>query len=128
MDEDAMWFEVAEEAREEMLIAGRINKCHQSQGYRSWILEEGARVCLTQVRAASIIRFSNVLCNIAQSASACSDMAGDFVELQRSEYRHQANSHEQNNSKRLKYDQMVAIMEAVITVPQLSSATVLRRT
>jgi hypothetical protein len=54
MDEDAMWFEVAEEAREEMLIAGRIDKC-QSQGYRSWILEVGARLCLTQFRAASII-------------------------------------------------------------------------
>ena len=48
------------------------------------------------------------------------------MELQRSELRHQADSHEHDCSKRLKYAQMVAIREAVVTAPQLS-AVQLRR-
>ncbi len=51
-------------------------------------------------------------------------MAGDYVELQRSENHHQADSHAEDGSKRLKYNQMVAIREAVITAPQLSAMQV----
>ncbi len=53
-------------------------------------------------------------------------MARDYVELQRSENRHQADSHAADGSKRLKYGQMITIRDAVITVPQLS-ATILSR-
>jgi hypothetical protein len=50
-------------------------------------------------------------------------------ELQRSELRlvrHHAASHAQSDSKKLKYDQMVSIRDAVVTAPQLS-ATMLSR-
>jgi hypothetical protein len=53
-------------------------------------------------------------------------MAEDYVELQCSENCHQADSHAQDDSKTLKYDQMVANREAVIIAPQLS-ATILRQ-
>ena len=51
---------------------------------------------------------------------------GEYIELQRSELRHQADSHAVDCSKKLKYNQVVAIREAVVTAPQLS-ARVLRR-
>ncbi len=49
-----------------------------------------------------------------------------YLELQRSELRHHAASHAQDCSKKLKYEQMVAIRDAVVTAPQLSAA-ILRR-
>jgi hypothetical protein len=49
-----------------------------------------------------------------------------YLELQRSELRHHAASHAQDDSKKLKYEQMVAIRDAVVTAPQLSAA-MLRR-
>ncbi len=49
-----------------------------------------------------------------------------FLELQRSELRHHAASHAQDDSKKLKYEQMVAIRDAVVTAQQLSAA-MLRR-
>jgi hypothetical protein len=53
-------------------------------------------------------------------------MAKDYLELQRSELRHHVASHAQDDSKKLKYEQMVAIRDAVVTAPQLSAA-MLRR-
>jgi hypothetical protein len=55
-------------------------------------------------------------------------MAKDYLELQRSELelRHHAASHAQDDSKKLKYEQMVAIRDVVVTAPQLSAA-MLRR-
>jgi hypothetical protein len=53
-------------------------------------------------------------------------MAKDYLELQRSELRHHTSSHAQDDSKKLKYEQMVAIRDAVVTAPQLS-ASMLRR-
>jgi hypothetical protein len=53
-------------------------------------------------------------------------MAKDSLELQHSELRHHAASHAQDDSKKLKYEQMVAIRDAVVTAPQLS-ASMLRR-
>ncbi len=49
-----------------------------------------------------------------------------YLELQRSELRHHAASHAQDDSKKLKYEQMVAIRDAVVTALQLSAA-MLRR-
>jgi hypothetical protein len=49
-------------------------------------------------------------------------MAGDYVELQRREH----SSHVEDGSKRLKYDQMVATREAVMTAPQLSAPILCR--
>jgi hypothetical protein len=49
-----------------------------------------------------------------------------YLKLQRSELRHHAASHAQDDSKKLKYEQMVAIRDAVFTAPQLSAA-MLRR-
>ncbi len=48
-------------------------------------------------------------------------MAKDYLELQHSELRHHAASHAQDDSKKLKYEQMAAIRDAVVTVPQLSA-------
>jgi hypothetical protein len=53
-------------------------------------------------------------------------MAKDYFELQRSELHHHAASHAQDDSKKLKYEQMIAIRDAVVTAPQLSAA-MLRR-
>ncbi len=53
-------------------------------------------------------------------------MAKDHLEPQSSELRHHAASHAQDDSKKPKYEQMVAIRDAVVTVPQLS-ASMLRR-
>jgi hypothetical protein len=53
-------------------------------------------------------------------------MTKDYLELQRSELHHHAASHAQNDSKKRKYEQMVAIRDAVVTAPQLS-ASMLRR-
>ncbi len=54
-------------------------------------------------------------------------MAKDYLELQRSELelRHHEASHAQDDSKKLKYEQMVAIRDAVVTAPL--SAAMLRR-
>jgi hypothetical protein len=49
-----------------------------------------------------------------------------YLELQRSEFRHLAASHAQDDSKKLKYEQIVAIRDAVVTAHQLSAA-MLRR-
>ncbi len=43
-----------------------------------------------------------------------------------SELRHHAASHAQDDSKKLKYDQIVAIRDAVVTAHQLSAATLRR--
>jgi hypothetical protein len=48
-------------------------------------------------------------------------MAKDYLELQRSELRHHAASHAQDDSKKLKYEQMVAIRDVVVTSQQLSA-------
>ncbi len=53
-------------------------------------------------------------------------MAKDCLELQRSELRHDAASHAQDDSKKLKYKQKVAIRDAVVTAPQLSAAMLCR--
>ncbi len=53
-------------------------------------------------------------------------MAKDYLELQRSELHHHAANHAQDDSKKLKYEQMVAIRDAVVTALQLS-ASMLRR-
>jgi hypothetical protein len=53
-------------------------------------------------------------------------MAKDYLELQRSELRHHAASHAQDDSKKLKYEQMVAIRDPGIAALQLS-ASMLRR-
>ena len=50
----------------------------------------------------------------------------EYIELQRSELLHQADSHALDCSKKLKYNQVLAIRDAVVTAPQLS-ARVLRR-
>jgi hypothetical protein len=73
-------------------------------------------------RAASIIRFINILCHM-QHRAKCKCMlrlimAGDYVGLHCSEYRHHADNQAQDDTKKLKYDQMIAIREEVITVPQ----------
>jgi hypothetical protein len=49
-------------------------------------------------------------------------MAKDYLELQRSELRHHTASHAQDGSKKLKYEQMVAIRDAIVTAQQLSAA------
>ncbi len=49
-----------------------------------------------------------------------------YLELQRSDLHHHAASHAQDDSKKLKYQQMVAIRDAVVTALQLSAA-MLRR-
>ncbi len=51
-------------------------------------------------------------------------MAKDYLELQRSELRHHAASHAQDDFKnlKLKYEQIIAIRDAVVTAPQLSAA------
>jgi hypothetical protein len=59
MDEDATWFEVAEEARKDMLIAG-LEKSYQFQANRAWILEEGARTFLTRHPLHYLSLFINV--------------------------------------------------------------------
>jgi hypothetical protein len=63
-----------------------------------------------------------------RDAGVCSDfvMAKDYLELQRSEPCHHAASHAQDDSKKLKYEQMVAIRDAVVTVLQLSAAMLCR--
>ncbi len=53
-------------------------------------------------------------------------MAKDYLELQRIELRHQSASHAQDDSKKLKYEQMVAIRDAVVTVQQLSASILCR--
>ncbi len=50
-------------------------------------------------------------------------MAKDYFELQRSELRHDTASY----AKTLKYQQLVAIRNAVVTVPQLSAAAAMLR-
>ncbi len=42
-------------------------------------------------------------------------MAKDYLELQLSELRHHSASHAQDDSKKLKYEQMLAIRDAVVT-------------
>ncbi len=51
---------------------------------------------------------------------------GRLIELQRIELRHHTASHAQDDSKKLKYDQIVEIGDAVVTAHQLSAA-MLRR-
>jgi hypothetical protein len=123
MDEDAMMFDVAEEASKEMLITGlkkAINPKPTDLGF--W--KKG------QEHVSRVIHYTIYKCQL-QHRAKCKCMlrlvmAGYNVELQRNENRHQADSHAEDGSKRLKYDQMVAIREEVITGPQLS-ATIMRR-
>jgi hypothetical protein len=49
----------------------------------------------------------------------------DFVELQRSGL-HDASSHENDGSKYLKHDQIVALHDATVTAPQLSGTMLLQ--
>ncbi len=46
----------------------------------------------------------------------------NFIELQQSGL-HDASSHENDGSKYLKYDQIIAVHDAAVTVPQLSAGT-----
>jgi hypothetical protein len=69
MDEDAMMFAVAEEAHNEMLIAGL-----KTRSIPNLQILDSRRKDKSMSRAASIIRFINVQCNIAPSASACCDL------------------------------------------------------
>jgi hypothetical protein len=123
MDEDAMTFDDAEEARKEMLIAG-LKKAIYPKPTDLGFWKKG------QEHVSRRAHFTTYKC-LMQHCAKCKCMlrlvmAGDYVELQRSENRHQADSHAEDGFKRLKYDQMVAIREAVITAPQ-RSATILRK-
>ncbi len=53
-------------------------------------------------------------------------MAKDYLELQSSKLCHHAASHAQDDSKKLKYEQMVAIRDVVVTVQQLSASVLCR--
>jgi hypothetical protein len=53
-------------------------------------------------------------------------MAKDYLELQHSELRHHVARHAQDDSKKLKYEQMVAIRDAVVSVLQISAAMLCR--
>ncbi len=122
MDEEEMIFHVAEEARKEMLLSG-LKKIYPSQSHQSWYMEERAS---TRVG----ITYTIYKCPMSGRAGCrCMlrlIMAKDYLELQRSELRHHAASHAQDDSKKLKYEQMVAIRDAVVTALQLSAA-MLRR-
>ena len=123
MEEDLIWIEVAEEARKEMLLSGyrkaihpkpsdlgmwKKGQEHESRGFHYTIFK-----CPMNKRAGCKCVLRLVMCK-------------DYVELQRSELRHNASSHAQDDSKTLKYEQMIAIREAAITAQQLSAA-MLRR-
>jgi hypothetical protein len=96
--------------RKKMPITG-LKKSYQSQANRSWktwIMEEGARASLARHP------LYDLLMSYAKSKCRCMlqlVMAGDYVEIQHSEKHHQApaDSHAQDDSKRLKYDQWLQI-------------------
>jgi hypothetical protein len=125
MDKDAMMFDVAEEAHKEILIAGlkkSINPKPTDLGFWKKGPEHVSRGIHYTVYKCPMQHCAKCKCMLRLV------MAGDYVEVQRSKNRHQADSHAEDGSKRLKYDQMVAIRKTVITVPQLSiSATILCR-
>jgi hypothetical protein len=120
MEEDEMMFHVAEEARKEMLLSGfkkaihpkptdlglwKKGQVHESRGINSTIYKcpmSGRAGCRCMLRLV---------------------MAKDYLEFQRSELRHHSASHSQDDSNKLKYEQMVAIRDAVVTAPQLCYAS-----
>jgi hypothetical protein len=113
-----MMFDVAEEARKEMLLSGFKKPIH-SKPTDLGLWKKG------QVHERGIT-FTIYKCHMSGRAGCrCMllfVMAKDYLELQRSELRHHAASHAQDDSKMLKYEQIFAIRDAVVTAPQLSAA------
>jgi hypothetical protein len=125
MGEEEMMFDVTEEARKEMLLSGFKKPIHpKPTNLGLW--KKG------QVHESRCITYTICKCPMSGRAGCqCMlrlVMAKDagYLKLQHSELRHHAASHAQDDSKKLKYGQMVAIRDAVVTVPQLSAA-MLRR-
>ncbi len=123
MEEDEMMFDVAGEARKAMLLSGFKKAIHPKPTdlglWKKGQVHESR--CITY----TIYKFP------MSGGPRCRCMlrlvmAKDHLELQLSELRHHAASHAQDDSKKLKYEQMVAIRDAVVTAPQLS-ACMLRR-
>ncbi len=118
-----MMFDVAEEVRKEILLLAFKKDIHpKPTDIGLW--KKG------QVHESRGITYTIYRCPMSGRAG-CRCMlrlvvAKDYLELQRSELRHHAASHAQDDSKKLKYEQMVAIRDAVVTAPQLSAA-MLRR-
>ncbi len=116
-------FDVAEEAHKEMLLSG----------FKKPILPKPADLGLCkkgQVYESRGITYTIYKCPMSGRAGCrCMHrlvMANEYLELQRSELRHYAASHAQDDSNKLKYEQMVATRDAVVTAPLLSAA-MLRR-
>jgi hypothetical protein len=112
MEEEELMFDVAEEERKEMLLSGfkkpihfkptnlglwKKGQVHESRGITYTIYK-----CLMGGRAGCLCILQLV-------------MAKDYLQLQHSELHHHAASHAQDDSKKLKYEQMVAIRDAVVT-------------
>ncbi len=121
MEEEEMMFDVAEEARREMLLSGFKKPIHpKATDLGLW--KKG------QVHESCGITYTIYRCPMSGRAGCrCMlqlVMAKDYFELpsQRSELRHHAASHAQDDSKKLKYEQIVAIRDAVVTEHQLSAA------
>ncbi len=111
MDEAEMWFEVAGEARKEMQIAGLKKAIHAKPtdlGFWKKAQEHESRsISYTIYRCPMNYRcHCKCLLRLVMAPNT-------YVELQRSEDRHQADSHAQDASKTLKYNQMVEIRESL---------------
>jgi hypothetical protein len=123
MEEEEMMFDVADEARKEMLLS-EFKKPIHSKPTDLGLWKKG------QVHELRCITYTIYKCPMSWRARCrCMlllVMAKDYLELQRSELCHHAASHAQDDSKKLKYKQMVAIRDAVVTALQLSAA-MLRR-
>jgi hypothetical protein len=119
MEQEEMMFDIAEEARKEMLLSGLKKPIHpKPTDLGLW--KKG------QVHELRGITYTIYKCPMSGRAGCrCLlrlVMAKHYLELQRSELRHHAASHAQDDSKKLKYEQIVAIRDAVVTAPQLSAA------
>jgi hypothetical protein len=124
MDDSEMWFQVADEARKEMLIAGLKKAMHPKDtdlGFWKKAQEHESRgIHYTIYRCPMNYRcHCKCLLRLVMAPNK-------YVELQRSENRHDANSHAQDDSKTLKYKQLVVIRDAVLVAPQLSASTLRR--
>ncbi len=108
-----MMFDVAEEARKEMLLSG-LKKPFHPKPTDLGLLKKG------RVHESRGITYTIYRCPMSGCAGCLCMlllvMAKDYLELQRSELRHHAASHAQDDSKKLKYEQMVAIRDAAVTV------------
>ncbi len=118
-------FDVAEEARKEMLLSGFKKPIHPKvTDLGLW--KKG------QVHESRCITYTIYKCPMSRRAGCrCMlrlVMAKDagYLELQHSEARHHAASHAQDDSKKLKYDRIVAIRDAAVNAHQISAATLRR--